>query len=193
MNSEPSRFQQNAAVEKAWYCARTKPKHEHIAAANLLKNLQLEVFNPRLKLERATQRGLIKCIEPLFPCYLFVQCSSKDCNDIRYVSGISTLVHFGQTIPTVPDQVIHDLRECFDAEEPLPVEDCLLPGTEITLAEGTFQGFPATVLRTLPARQRVQVLLEILGRPTVVEVDRDIIKLDHRNMADLMPSLAAFR
>ncbi len=48
----------NGNLDKAWYCARTKPKHEHIAAANLLKNLGLEVFNPRLRVERATQRGL---------------------------------------------------------------------------------------------------------------------------------------
>src|SRR6266536_1508852 len=29
----------------AWYCARTKPKHEHIVAAGLKRNLGLEVFH----------------------------------------------------------------------------------------------------------------------------------------------------
>ena len=55
-------------VPLAWYCARTKPKHEHIAAATLRRDLGLEVFNPRLRSERATFRGVIKRVtDPLFP------------------------------------------------------------------------------------------------------------------------------
>ena len=33
-----------------WYCVRTKPKHEHIAAGNLARQAGLEVFCPRLRL-----------------------------------------------------------------------------------------------------------------------------------------------
>jgi transcriptional antiterminator RfaH len=180
-------------LDLAWYCARTKPKHEHIAAANLVKNLGLEVFNPRLRVERATRRGLVRSIEPLFPCYIFIQCRPHDWNTVRYINGISALVHFGDRIPTVAESVISDLRECFDAEEPLLVQDQLLPGSEVIVAEGAFQGFQAIVLRTLPARQRVQILLDILGRPTLVEVDRQSITLENRNVADSMPLLAAAR
>lgn len=180
----------NAISEPAWYCARTKPKHEHIAAANLARSLGLDVFNPRLRIERPTRRGLIRSVEPLFPCYVFVHCVPSDWNNIRYVNGVSSLVHFGAKIPTVPDSVVAELRECFDEEELLPVEDRLFPGAEVTIAEGAFCGFEAIVLRMMPARQRVQVLLEILGRTTVVEVDRRSVNLENRRMADLMPSLA---
>ncbi|HZV35866.1 MAG TPA: transcription termination/antitermination NusG family protein, partial [Verrucomicrobiae bacterium] len=77
----------------AWYCARTKPKHEHIAAANLRKNLGLEVFNPQLRVERSTRRGLVRTIEPLFPCYIFVRCAIQERLDqIRYTNGISSIV-----------------------------------------------------------------------------------------------------
>jgi transcriptional antiterminator RfaH len=92
-----------AAFNGAWYCARTKPKHEHIAAANLSRNLGLEVFNPRLRIERATRRGVVRSIEPLFPCYIFVNCANDSLSDIRYVNGVSSIVHFGLGIPTVPD------------------------------------------------------------------------------------------
>src|ERR1017187_7463945 len=82
-------------VAPAWYCARTKPKHEHIAAANLRQNLGLEVFHPRLRIERATQRGVMRVVEPLFPCYIFIRCMlEEDFGDIRHTSGISSLVHF---------------------------------------------------------------------------------------------------
>jgi transcriptional antiterminator RfaH len=176
---------------EAWYCARTKPKHEHIAAANLRRQLSLEVFNPCLRMERATRRGPVRSIEPLFPCYIFVRCRNSHWNDIRYVNGISSLVHFGDRVPIVPDLVVHELRECFDAEEPLSVEDALAPGAEVTVAEGAFRGFEAIVLRMLPAKRRVQVLMDVLGRPTLVEVDRHSVTVENRRMADLLPSLAA--
>ena len=180
-------------LEMAWYCARTKPKHEHIAAANLSRNLGLEVFNPRLRMERATCRGVVRTIEPLFPCYIFVQCFSSAWNDVRYITGVSSLVHFGDRIPAVPHSVIEELRECFEAEEPLHVEDPFFPGAEVLIVDGAFRGFQAVVLRMLPAKRRVQVLLDILGRSTLVEVDRTSVSLENRNMAHSLPSLALGR
>src|SRR5262245_8035685 len=99
---------QNFSQGRAWYCARTKPKHEHIAAANLGRNLGLEVFDPRLRFERATRRGVVRTVEPLFPGYVFVRCLPESLTDIRYVTGISSLVHFGIRIPAVPDVVIEE-------------------------------------------------------------------------------------
>lgn len=179
-------------TDLAWYCARTKPKHEHIAAANLVKQLGLEVFHPRLRVERATRRGVVRVIEPLFPCYIFVRCPRNEkLNEIRYANGVSSLVHFAERIPTVPDSVIEELQECFAAEEPMAVEERLLPGEEVTLADGAFSGMRASVLRVMPARQRVQVLLDILGRPTAVEVDRKSVTSENNTLADLVPHLAA--
>ena len=183
----------NVDFEPAWYCARTKPKHEHIAAANLSRNLGMEIFNPRLRIERATRRGVVRNVEPLFPCYIFVRCTADALNDIRYVTGVGNVVHFGQKVPTVPASVIEELKACFENEEPLAVEDPLYPGAEVSVADGAFQGFQAIVLKMLPARQRVQILLDILGRPTLVEVDRQSINLENRSVADLMPSLAIAR
>lgn len=179
-------------LEPAWYCARTKPKHEHIAAANVRRNLGLEVFHPRLRVERVTRRGLVRNVESLFPGYVFIRCSiEKALNDIRYSNGVSSLVHFASRIPTVPDSVIEDLQRCFNAEEPISVEERLVPGAEVILADGAFVGMEASILRVLPARKRVEVLLDILGRPTAVEVDRKSLVLERNTVADMAPFLAA--
>jgi transcriptional antiterminator RfaH len=176
----------------AWYCARTKPKHEHIAAANLRKYLGIEVFHPKLRVERSTRRGLVRVVEPLFPCYIFVRCAIHECLDaIRYTNGISTIVHFADMIPAVSDTVIQELQDFFDAEEPMAVEERLLPGAEVVLGGGAFAGMRAAVLRVMPAGRRVQVLLDILGRPTEVEVDRSFVALEKNTLADLVPLLAA--
>ncbi|MBI5685385.1 MAG: transcriptional activator RfaH [Verrucomicrobia bacterium] len=179
-------------AEPAWYCARTKPKHEHIAAANVNRHLGLEVFLPRLRTERVTQRGIMRVVEPLFPCYVFVRCVLEDrLNEIRYTTGISSLVHFGDRIPAVPDAVVGRLRECFGSEEPMRMaDDRLSHGASVVLADGAFAGMNALVLRALPARHRVQVLLEILGRAIPVEVDRSSIVLKKGCVADRMPLLA---
>jgi transcriptional antiterminator RfaH len=178
----------------AWYCARTKPKHEGIAARSLRQHLGLEVFHPRMRMERATRRGVVRVIEPLFPGYLFARCLTADqVREAWYETGISSLVHFGQRTATVPDSVIEELRQCFEAEEPMSVEDCLFPGAEVTVAEGVFLGANGIVVRVLPARQRVQILLDFLGRTALTEVDRRLLIVENRRMADLMPSLATAR
>lgn len=175
----------------AWYCVRTQPRHEHIAAATLTRNLGLEVFHPRLRLERATRRGVVRVVEPLFPCYLFVRCSlGERLDDIRYVNGVSSLVHFGHKIPVIAESVIDELRQCFEAEEPMSVEDRLFPGAEVTVAEGAFLGFSGIVVRLLPARQRVQILLEFLGRTTIAEVERKSLTTENYSTAALVPTLA---
>jgi transcriptional antiterminator RfaH len=179
------------ADHPAWYCARTKPKHEHIAAANVSKNLLLEVFHPRLRMERATRRGVMRVVEPLFPCYIFIRCVLKTrIHEIRHVAGISSLVHFGQKIPSVPDCAIEELRQCFEAEQPMAVQDGVVPGAEVTIVDGAFFGFSGMVVRALSAGQRVQILLDFLGRVTLTEVDRKSLKLENRRVADLLPLLA---
>lgn len=179
-------------VIPAWYSARTKPKHEHIAAANLHKSMNLEVFLPRIRIEKLTRRGLVRVVEPLFPCYLFVRCVIEESlNAIQHTSGVNRIVHFGGKIPQVPDPVIEELKECFESDDVITVESQLLPGDEVTMATGAFAGMSALVLKSLPARKRVQVLLEILGRATPVEVEREAVILTRNSLADLAPVLAA--
>ena len=178
--------------EPAWYCARTKAKHEHIAAANVRKRLGLEVFHPTLRFERVTFRGVVLQVrEPLFPCYVFVHCAINECLDeLRHITGIGSLVQFAGIIPMVPEPVIAELRAFFDAEETLVLEDYPRAGDVVTVATGPFRGMSAITLKTLPAKQRVQVLLEILGRPTHIELDLKSIVQQRRSIAERLPLLA---
>jgi transcriptional antiterminator RfaH len=184
----------SVALERAagWYCVRTKPKHEHIAAANLARQAGLEIFCPRLRVERSTRRGIVRVLEPLFPCYLFVRCVLEEkLDDMRYANGVGSLVNFGGLIPRVPEEVVEGLRAYFANEEVVLVRDELQPGAEVVVAEGAFEGMRASVLRVLPARQRVQVLLEILGRPTAVEVGRACVTLEGNSLTARAPFMAA--
>lgn len=181
------------AGSAGWYCARTKPKNEHIAAANIRRSLGLEVFHPRLRSEQTTRAGVVRhIIEPLFPGYVFVHCVIEECLDaVRHTGGISSVVNFGSRIPSVPDAVIDELQECFGTEETLPMEAHPAPGDGVTLTSGAFFGLQAVVLRSWPAKRRVQILLDILGRPTPIEVDSRLVSLSRKTVAELVPALAA--
>jgi transcriptional antiterminator RfaH len=184
-----SEYQQ--CFEEAWYCARTQPKHEHIAAAGLARRLGLEVFHPRLRLEKVTRRGVVRVVEPLFPCYILVRCKlDEKIDQIRYVNGISSLVQFGQRVPSVPDHVVDELRQCFEDDEPLAIQEQLHAGSEVTVCDGAFMGASGVVVKILPAKRRVQILLDFLGRPTLAEVGRESLSVNQPSMATLMPSLA---
>jgi transcriptional antiterminator RfaH len=180
-------------AEPAWYCAKTKPKHDHIAAANLRKNLGLEVFSPRLRSEQITIRGVIKNLtEPVFPGYVFVRCAiEKHLDQVRHTTGLSGFVSFGGRIPAVPADVLDNLRTCFGVEEVLDIQKDPSPGDRVSVAAGAFLGMQAVVLRYLPAKRRVQVLLEILGRLTPFEVDRSLLTLHRQSVAEWLPELAA--
>lgn len=180
-----------ATSEWAWYCVRTKPKHDHIAAANLRRNLGLEVFNPSLRIERATRKGVRRVTEPLFPCYVFVRCAlEKSFDDVQHANGVAALVHFGKRVPRIADSIIEELQEYFQTAEPLSVEDRIVPGEEVAMGDGPFLGMKGVVLRVLPARQRIEVLLEILGRPAPLELDWNAVIRENRNaVACLAPAL----
>jgi transcriptional antiterminator RfaH len=176
----------------AWYCARTKPKHEHIAAASIRTHLKLKVFNPRLRVQRATRRGVVRAVEPLFPGYIFIHCVIEEkMNEIQRANGVSSLVRFGQKIPAVDEAIIKELQNYFEAEETMTLDDRLAPADEVLVARGAFAGMSAKVLRVMPATRRVQILLDVLGGPTSVEVDRASVVLEKNTVADRLPILAA--
>jgi transcription antitermination factor NusG len=73
------------------------------------------------------------------------------------------------------------------------VADDLRPGAQVAVGQGPFLGSHGVVVRLLPAKQRVQILLEFLGRTTVAEVDRSSVSRLDQSMADLLPALATDR
>jgi transcriptional antiterminator RfaH len=160
-----------AVPRLAWFCVRTQPKHEHIAAARLVRYAGIEVFHPRIQFRRPTRRGLVSTTESLFPSYLFVRFDLSTClNLVQYSGGVTGVVHFGTHWPTVPGEVIDSLRQWFGDSEVRQIGSSLAVGDTVTIANGAFAGLEAVVTRIMPGRERVAVLLDFLGRQTVLDV-----------------------
>ena len=131
----------------------------------------VDVFCPKLRIRRHTRRGIIPFVEALFPGYLFARFHlGQSMALIRATPGVRTIVSFGSWIPQISDSIIHELRSYFDQSEVYEVIEEITPGDEVSIAAGPFTGLSATVLKVQSASQRVQVLLEVLGRSTPVEI-----------------------
>jgi len=156
----------------AWFAVRSQPKHEHIAAAHLRKDADVEVFLPRIRFRRATRRGGVWFTEALFPNYLFARFNwTQDLRRVLHARGVSGIVHFGDRWPTIPDETIAELRTQWPTDAVYCVPDTLGTGDEVKIVSGPFVGLLAVVQRPMAARQRVAVLVDFLGRQTPVEVE----------------------
>ncbi len=159
----------------AWFCLRSQPKHEHIAAAQL-RQAGIEAFAPRIRFKRATRRGPAWFTEALFPNYLFARFNWNDSlRKVHHANGVAGVVHFGEKWPTIPDEVIAELRLTLGEAEIHVIEDSLKSGDEVKITGGIFNGLNAIVTQVVSSRERVCVLLEFLGRQTSVEIGRDTV------------------
>jgi transcriptional antiterminator RfaH len=158
-------------MKSAWFCLRTQPKHEHIAAGHLRQIPEVEAFLPRIRFRRKTRQGAVWVTEALFPNYLFArfdwQTSLRRVNHARGVSGV---IHFGERWPTVPDEVIQELQTLFGEKELHVISAEPAVGESVKIVGGVLHGLSAIVTQIVPARERVTVLLDFLGRPTTVEL-----------------------
>jgi transcriptional antiterminator RfaH len=165
-----------SADSPGWFCIRSQVKHEPIAAAHLRLIEDLEVFYPRLRLKRPTRCGWSWFTESLFPNYLFIRLVLKSqLARIRHTPGVHGIVRFGDTYPPIPDSSIQALKKNLDTNDIATFETGFQVGQNVVLAKGVFTGIEATVTHILPARERIKILLNFLGRLSEFEVPEDFI------------------
>jgi len=169
-----------------WFCLRTQTKREHIAAGHLRTVEGVEVFCPRLRYRKATRRGKIWWVEPLFPGYLLAKFRLAEMERaVTFCQGIRGLVRFGAEIPAVPNSFVEALREevrnrSEEDEELFAVSPVIEIGDEVEIAHGPLQGMRGTIVEVASATERVKILLEFLGQPQAVNVDLFSILLPRR-------------
>jgi transcriptional antiterminator RfaH len=167
---------EHAREENDWFCLKSQPKHEHIAAAHLRQIPELEVFSPRLRFQRNTVRGVKWFVESMFPGYLFARFNlDQRFKEVRSAAGVSSILKFGQFYAKIDPLVIDALRQRTNAEQVVVIESTLKPGDMVTIVEGSLRGLNAVVTQILSGRERVRVLLDFLGRQIHAEVAKPAV------------------
>ncbi|MEM7790975.1 MAG: transcription termination/antitermination NusG family protein [Verrucomicrobiota bacterium] len=161
----------------AWFCLRAQTKREHIAGRILFNNDKIEVFCPRLSQVKKTKTGKKRFVEAMFPGYLFARFSlSKHYRWVIHSQGITGIVDNGGR-RAIPDCVIEDLKRNLPDEITESPDLSLEPGAVIDVVSGSLKGLNGRVLAQLPAKNRVEVLLDFLGRELKVAVEQDDVLL----------------
>jgi transcriptional antiterminator RfaH len=159
---------------RAWFCVRTHQKHEHVAAAQLRQDQEIEVFLPRIRYNRKTRLGPAWTTEALFQTYLFAKFDFEaHLRRVHHARAVRGVVHFGDRWPWIPDSAIEELRLAMGEDDVRVISDDLQVGEAVQIASGPLNSLEAVVTRIMPGPQRVAVLLEFLGRQTAVELSRD--------------------
>ena len=160
-----------------WFCLRTQTKREHIAAAILDRLEAVEVFCPRISQVKKTRTGKKRFVEAMFPGYIFAKFNYHlHSRQVIHSQGITQMVELGER-RVIPERIILDLKASLP-EGIIEAPDLSIePGAEIEVVTGSLKGMNGKVLAQLPAKNRIQVLLEFLGREITVEVSPDDILL----------------
>lgn len=162
----------NAKLANRWLVAYTKPRMEQVALQNLERQA-FEAYLPLYKKFKKTETGMVPVLEPMFPRYIFFRPSKAEqsIESVRSTKGISNVVRFGHE-PGVVSADMVDILKNFEADQNQATPETLSnlkAGQKVKLkhvALGNMEGLVQSV-----SAKRVAVLLEILGRPTTVQVD----------------------
>lgn len=166
-------------VGEHWFCVRTKPKKERMAASNIASMHGLDVFCPQIRFRRKTKRGPVWFQEAMFPGYIFVRFEMLEMKQaIAYAPGVMNIPTFNERYIAVPDSVIESIRDDLNEEETVDAGIPLKVGEETTILDGSMRGLKVKVIKVMPAEGRVGVLLEMLG--TLVEAEFPTHALEQR-------------
>jgi len=170
-------MQQLLEHHKQWCAVYTKAKNEEFAELNL-RLRGIDTFFPKLFIPNSTKRK--KQIVPLFPSYLFVrlQLDSKEQSSIVWCPGVKRLLSFDGTPAIVEESLMAFLMHHAGSDGIISARRNLKVGQRVSIDGGPFDGLAGIIQEPPSAKGRVKVLLQLLKRPTKVDVPVQFIKAD---------------
>lgn len=161
----------------SWHVVQTHANAEAKAAANLGRQ-GFAVYLPRYLKQRSHARKIDTVPRPLFPRYLFVaiDLATQRWRAIQSTLGVSHLVCWNGTPASVENGVIGALKAREDERGFIKLlrRPAFSPGDRVRIVDGAFTDSLALV-EGVSDRERVAVLLDLLGRKVRVVVGADLI------------------
>jgi len=163
---------------KRWYVAHTKPGAERLAEGNLERQ-GFHAYLPRARLRKRGARGASTVTVPLFPRYIFIQLDLENApwRAVNSTYGISRLVSFGERPAHLDDAVIAEIRKREAEDGIVPLTDLVsfAAGEAVEITHGAFSDRTG-IFKCRSDKERVVVLLNLLGRDLSVTVEQDFIQ-----------------
>jgi transcriptional antiterminator RfaH len=160
-----------------WYVVQTQPNAESKVVTHLGRQ-GFATYLPRYLKRRRHARRVDVVAAPLFPRYLFVEIdmAMQRWRSIYSTVGVTRLVCAGDVPTPVPSLVVFTLKDREDAAGFIQLDRqplCRL-GDKIRVRTGVFCDCLG-LYDGMPDRDRVAVLLDLLGRKVRVLLDADAV------------------
>jgi transcriptional antiterminator RfaH len=159
-----------------WYVVQSQPNAENKAIAHLMRQ-GFTTYLPRYLKRRRHARRVDIAPAPLFPRYFFVaiDMTVQRWRSIYSTIGVAQLICNGDVPAAVSDEVVTTLKAREDAAgfirlEPRPFRT----GDKIRILEGVFADCLG-LYDGMTDRDRVTILLDLLGRKVRVLVDAEAV------------------
>lgn len=160
-----------------WFVAQTQV-HAEAKAADNLRRQGFEIYLPRYLKRRRHARKIEMVAAPLFSRYLFVNVdvATQRWRAIQSTFGVSRLVMNGDEPAAVSLDVIGALRAREDDKGFVKLErrPLFAPGDKVRVLSGAFID-NLGLFEGLADRDRVAILLDLLGRKVRVMLDADLV------------------
>lgn len=167
-----------AGCSMPWYVAHTKPRQERVAMENLARQ-GYGIYLPQLKVLKGLRNTEHFGFEALFPRYLFFRPGHREQSiaPVRSTHGVTTIVRFGGLPAVLRPELLESIR-AFEirqnAADYLELS-ALRPGATVSVIHGPLAGLEGLI--TMVSRQRVVVLMRLLGSETRVRMAPRDVKL----------------
>lgn len=160
-----------------WFVAHTQ-SHAEAKALTHLNRQGFESYFPRYLKKRRHARKIETVAAPLFPRYLFVavDLTAQRWRSIYSTVGVARLVCNGDEPAAVPDGVVEALksREDIGGFIKLDFRPQFRPGDKVRVLDGAFSSCLG-LFEGMAERERVAILLDLLGRKVRVVLDADLV------------------
>jgi transcriptional antiterminator RfaH len=159
-------------ARERWYVVRTLP-HCELRAQGQLSAQNFRSFLPRYTKTVRHARKLRSIMAPFFPRYLFVALDlERDrWRSINGTFGVCGLIMTGEAPAPVARGVVESLSASCDANGRVQAGRCLDIGDRVRVLTGPFTDLVGYLVR-IDGRERVQVLLRLLGGEVPVSIER---------------------
>jgi transcriptional antiterminator RfaH len=163
-------------MAERWYVVQTKPKKEEEATSYLsLKGI--EIFHPLIETCASRNGRTVKELRPLFPSYLFGKFDlNLHYSLVRWGRGVRKILGEGEYPTPISEEVVEIIRSRGDANGVVRIHYPFQPNDIVRIKAGPLEDLKGVFDRWVTERERVRILLNLIGYQPAVELHYSLIE-----------------
>ena len=159
-----------------WYVIQTKLNKEE-EVQSFLSTRGIEIFDPLMETFQVRNGRESKKLIPLFPTYLFGKFDvEQDYPLIRWARGVKKILSFGGYPTPVSEAIVELIRQRTDENGIMKRTSSFVPNETIKIRSGPLKDLLGIFERWASDRERVRILLNVIGYQPTVELHFSMIE-----------------